>query len=311
MPTTELRWLLAGVGDIATKRVIPGILADANSRLQAVVTSKPEKAERYGVRGYSTFEEGLADPEVDAVYISTPVALHHPQLLMALARGKHVLCEKPVAMNFAQATEMAAAAEASGVVCGVAYYRRTYPKVMEAKRLMEAGAIGRPVMAELHCHSWFLPEDGFRGWLVDPVLAGGGPLYDIASHRIDLLNFLFGRPVRATGFRSNAVHTYGVEDNATVMVEYAGGVRGMVDARWHSRVERDECRIVGTDGELVLDPLNGPALRGPEGERALPAHANLHYPLVADFSAAVLEGRPPVCPIAEAIHTDWVTSQIR
>lgn len=306
-----IHWLVAGVGDIAQKRVIPAILSEPRSRLAGVVTSQPEKAARYGVPGYATLEEGLADRAVNALYIATPVALHHPSLMAGLAAGKHVLCEKPTAMNYAEAEEMSAAAARSGRVCGVAYYRRRYPKILEAKRLMETGAIGKPVLAELRSHGWFLPDDGFRAWLVDPALAGGGPLYDIASHRIDLLNFFFGKPLQATGLKSNAVHGYAVEDNATVMVEYAGGVRGVVDVRWHSRVERDECRIVGTEGALELDPLNGPRLGFPGGEAALPPHANLHYPIVADFVEAVLDGKPPACPISEAIATDWVTEQIR
>jgi 1,5-anhydro-D-fructose reductase (1,5-anhydro-D-mannitol-forming) len=305
-----VHWLVAGIGDIATKRVIPAILSEPRSRLAAVVTSQPAKAAAYGVQAYASLEEGLADPSVTALYIATPVALHHPSVLAALRHGKHVLCEKPTAMNYEQAAAMASAAEGSGLVCAVAYYRRLYPKIVEAKRLMAAGAIGRPVLAELHCHSWFNPTDGFRGWLVNPQLAGGGPSFDIASHRIDLLNFLFGKPLKATGFASNAIHTYAVEDNATVMVEFAGGVRGTVDARWHSRVERDECRIIGTEGALELDPLNGPLLRTPAGDLNLPAHRNLHFPIVHDFVGAVLDGHTPSCPIAEAIQTDWVTSQI-
>ena len=127
--------------------------------------------------GFADLAEALADPQIDALYIATPVALHHPQLLSALRHGKHVLCEKPVGMNHQQAMEMADAAAESGRVCAVAYYRRRYPKVMEAKRLIAAGAIGRPVLAELNCHSWFKPDDGHRAWLVQPQLAGGGPSY--------------------------------------------------------------------------------------------------------------------------------------
>jgi len=303
-----IHWLVMGVGDIAVKRVIPAILAEPRSTLQAVLTSQPAKVEAYGVRGYSELDEALSDSAVNAVYVAAPVALHHPYTLAALATGKHVLCEKPTALAFYEASEMAAAAAATGLVCGVAYYRRLYPKVLEAKRLMAAGAIGRPVLAELNCHSWLNPADG--GWRLDPRLAGGGPMFDIASHRIDLLNFWFGKPARATGFVSNAVHNYEVEDNATVMVEYPGGIRGVVDVRWHSRINRDQCRIVGTDGTLELDPLNGPLLRTPAGDLDLPAHPNLHYPLVHDFVEAVLDGRSPACPIAEAIHVDWVTSRI-
>lgn len=306
-----LNWLVVGVGDIATRRVIPAILEDADSRLRAVVTSKPEKAAALGVPGYQSLEEGLADPEVEAVYVATPVALHAPQARAALAAGKHVLCEKPVGMSYGEAVGIAEAAEAAGLTCGAAYYRRFYPKVREAKRLIESGAIGRPVLAEMHCHYWFLPQDGERSWLVDPALAGGGPLFDIASHRIDLLHYFFGEPARATGLVSRAVHGYATEDNATVVVEHASGVRGYVDVRWHTREYRDECRIVGTEGTLDLTPLNGPRLGAPEGERYLPAADNFHLPLIADFAAAVRAGRAPECPIREAIRTDWVTEQIR
>lgn len=306
-----IHWLVAGVGDIATKRVIPAILSEPRSRLAAVVTSQPAKAAGFGVPAYASLESGLADPAITAVYIATPVALHHPSVLQSLAAGKHVLCEKPTAMNYTQAAEMATAAAGSGVVCAVAYYRRLYPKVLAAKRLIAAGAIGQPVLAELNCHCWVNPPSDQQSWRLDPALAGGGPLYDIASHRIDLLNFLFGHPLRATGMISNAVHTYAVEDNATVLTDHPGGVRGIVDVRWHSRVDRDACRITGTEGALEMDPLNGPLLRTPTGDFHLPAHQNLHFPLVEDFVNAVLDGKTPACPISEAISTDWVTSQIR
>ena len=184
----------------------------------------------------TTLDEALADPAVHAVYVGTPVFLHAPQTIQSLRAGKHVLCEKPMAMNEAEARTMVQAAEETGKTFGVAYYRRCYPKVQRAKQLLAAGAIGKPVLAELTCHSWF-DGKGSRSWLVDPAKAGGGPLFDIASHRIDVLNFLFGQPLRVAAQLSNVVHHYAVEDNATVMIEYAGGVRGVVDVRWHSKVE--------------------------------------------------------------------------
>jgi predicted dehydrogenase len=200
------------------------------------------------------------------------------------------------------------AAEESGKTFGVAYYRRSYPKVQRAKQLLAAGAIGKPVVAELTNHMWFDGE-GSRSWLVDPAKAGGGPLFDIASHRIDVLNFLFGQPLRVTGQLSNVVHHYAVEDNATVMIEYASGVRGLVDVRWHSKVVRDECRIRGTDGEMELSPLNGPDLVYPGGRENLPAHANLHYPMLENFVDAV-EGKAPLLASgASAFWTDWVTER--
>ena len=141
-------------------------------------------------------------------------------------------------------------------------------------------------------------------------MSGGGPLYDIASHRIDVLNFLFGAPRRVVGQMSNVVHQLEVEDSATVLIEYESGMRGVVDVRWHTHQDRDDFRIIGTDGEMQLSPLNGPRLAFKGREEQLPTHKNLHYPCIEDFATAVLEGKAPAAPIGEAIVTDWVTEQV-
>ena len=309
-----LNWIVIGIGDIATRRVIPAIQAEPRSRLYGLVTRDPAKAAPYGVRVWETLDQALADPEVHAVYVGTPVFLHAPQTIQSLRAGKHVLCEKPMAMNEAEACAMLRAAEQakneSGKIFGVAYYRRSYPKVQRAKQLLAAGAIGKPVVAELTSHGWF-DGKGSRAWLVDPAQAGGGPLFDVASHRIDVLNFLFGEPLRVTAQLSNVVHHYPVEDNATVMIEYSGGVRGIVDVRWHSKVARDECRIRGTDGEMELSSLNGPDLVYPGARENLPPHANLHYPMLENFVDAV-EGKADLLASgASSFWTDWVTERAR
>jgi len=305
-----LNWLVIGIGDITMRRVIPAIQAEPRSQLYGVVTRDSAKAAAYNMRTWATLDEALADSAIDAVYVGTPVFLHAPQTIQSLRAGKHVLCEKPMAMNEAEARTMVRAAEESGKTFGVAYYRRCYPKVQRAKQLLAAGVIGTPVIAELTCHSWF-DGTGSRSWLVDPAKAGGGPLFDIASHRIDVLNFLFGQPLRVTGQVSNVVHQYAVEDNATVMIEYGGGVRGVVDVRWHSKIGRDECRIRGTEGEMELSPLNGPELVYPGGRETLPAHTNLHYPMIENFVEAVRGTAPLLSSGASAYWTDWVTEQAR
>lgn len=303
-----LNWIVIGIGDIATRRVIPAILAEPRSRLYGVVTGHPEKASRYDAKVFSSLDEALADGDVQAVYVGTPVFLHAPQTIQSLRAGRDVLCEKPMAMNEAEARRMLDAAKASGKQFGVAYYRRCYPKVQRAKELIEAGAIGKPVLAELTCQNWF-DGTGNRSWLVDPAKAGGGPLFDIASHRIDVLNFLFGKPRGVAAQMSNLVHRYPVEDNATVMIEYEDGVRGIVDVRWHSKVSRDECRIRGTEGEIEMSPLNGPDLIYPGGRESLPPHANLHYPIIENFVDAVT-GRSALLASGESSYwTDWVTEQ--
>jgi 1,5-anhydro-D-fructose reductase (1,5-anhydro-D-mannitol-forming) len=311
-----LNWIVIGIGDISIRRVIPAIQAEPRSRLYGLVTRDPAKAAPYDTWAWVTLDEAIADPEVHAVYVATPVFLHAPQTIQSLRAGKHVLCEKPMAMNEAEARSMVKTAEETGRTLGVAYYRRMYPKVQRAKELLDAGAIGQPVVAELTCHGWFDGKkpgenESDRNWLIDPALAGGGPLFDVASHRIDVLNFLFGRPGRVTGQLSNAVHHYAVEDNATVLIEYPGGLRGIVDVRWHSKVSRDECRIRGTEGEMNLSPLNGPELIYPGGRENLPPHANLHYPMVENFVDAVLGKAPLLASGASSFWTDWITERAR
>lgn len=305
-----LNWIVIGIGDITRRRVIPAIQAEPRSVLYGIVTRDSAKALPYNTRAWTSLDEALADPNVHAVYVGTPVFLHAPQTIQALRAGKHVLCEKPMAMNEAEAKSMVQAAEASGRTFGAGYYRRCYPKLQRAKQLIEQGVIGKPVFAELTNHMWF-DGTGDRGWLFDPAKSGGGPLFDIASHRIDVLNFLFGQPLHVSGQMSNLVHHYAVEDNATVMIEYENGVRGIVDVRWHSKVPRDECRIRGTDGEIEMSPLNGPEIVYPGGRESLPAHANLHYPLLENFVDA-LEGKAPfIADGHTSFWTDWITERAR
>jgi 1,5-anhydro-D-fructose reductase (1,5-anhydro-D-mannitol-forming) len=310
-----LNWLVIGIGDITRKRVIPAILAEPRSRLYAVLTRDPRKAEAYaGVVAFTSLSEALDDPKIDAVYVASPVALHTEQTIAGLRAGKPVLCEKPVALDLAQAEAMAHAARETEQLLGIAYYRRLYPKLIRAKQLVADGAIGRPVLVEANYHGWL--ENPDRGWLKDPALAGGGPLYDVGSHRIDACNFLFGKPLRATGLLSNALHELSVEDSATALIEYADGVHAVVDVRWNSRIQRDQFRVIGSEGEISLDPLNGPALRlldsqGKLTEEQLPAHTNVHYPAIENFVGAVLDGSSLACPIDQAIWTDWVTQRLK
>jgi 1,5-anhydro-D-fructose reductase (1,5-anhydro-D-mannitol-forming) len=303
------RWLVIGIGDLTTKRVIPAILEEPRSEFYGVVTRHPQKAEGYpGVRVWTDLDAALEDTSIDAVYVASPVFYHAEHTIASLRAGKHVLCEKPVAMNYPEAQTMAAAGNASGLVLGIAYFRRLFPKLIRAKQLISEGVIGQPLLAEAHCHGWLESED--RSWLRDPALAGGGPLYDIGSHRIDAMNFLFGAPERATGLLSNVVHQMGVEDSATVLIDYANKTRGISDVRWNSRIARDQFRVIGTDGELTLDPLQGHSLRVGDRLEDHPRHPNVHYPLVQNFVSAVLDGTPVACSADDAIQTDWVTSEV-
>lgn len=305
-----LSWLVVGIGDITRKRVLPAILAEPRSRLAGIVTRDPAKAEAYGVQAWSDLTSALAASDATAVYIATPVFLHAPQSIEAMRSGRDVLCEKPMALNYDDAAAMQKASEDTRRTLGIAYYRRMYPKVDRASELIEAGVIGRPVFAEATAHDWFNPLGTSRAWLADAEQSGGGPLRDVGSHRIDLMNYLFGKPVQATGRLSTLVQPLEVEDNATVTIEYEGGVRGVVDVRWHSRVVRDEFRVRGTDGEIDLSPLNGPTLVHPGGSEQIPAAENLHYPCIEDFVSAILRGILPRSYGEGALAAEWVMDQV-
>lgn len=306
-----LDWLLVGLGDISRKRVLPALMAEPRSRLAGIVTRDPAKAVTYCVPAWSELETAFVACPSAAVYIATPVFLHASQAVAALRAGRHVLCEKPMALNYAEANQMVEAAEESGRTLGVAYYRRMYPKVARARELIVSGAIGRPVLAEATSHNWFYPADGHRAWLIDPALAGAGPLYDVASHRIDLMNYFFGRPARVSSQLSTLVHSISVEDNATIMIEFDNGLRGVIDVRWHSQTARDEFRIRGTLGELDLTPLNGPSLVHPEGKEEIPPHENLHYPCIENFVSAIVCGLQPRSSGATALIAEWVMNEAR
>jgi predicted dehydrogenase len=304
-----LKWLVTGIGDITTKRVIPAILEEERSELWGIVTREPRKAEPYGVRVFNDLGAALAADGAGAVYVASPVFLHAPQTLASLGAGKQVLCEKPMAMNYREAQSMVELARSTGKTLGVAYYRRTYPKLARAKELLRLGVIGHPLLAYITCHGWRSGVEPERAWQFDPLLAGGGPLFDIGSHRIDVLNFLFGEPRYVSAHLSNAVHAMAVEDCATVMIEYASKVRGIVDVRWNSHVKRDEFRIMGTEGEMDLTPLNGPDLLFPGGREDLSPHPNVHFPCLQNFVAAVLDGAALLASGESSLWTDWVTER--
>jgi predicted dehydrogenase len=217
-------------------------------------------------------------------------------------------------MNYSEARSMVEAGERAGRLFGIAYYRRTYPAVSRAKQLLEKRVIGRPVFAFATAWSWYSPTPGEESsWRADPEIAGGGPLYDIASHRIDLLNDFFGEPKRVTGQIATLVQSVPVEDNATVLIEHASGVRSVVDVRWHSHITQDEFVVRGTDGEIDLSPLNSGQIRisgcAPESH---PPHPNLHFPCVENFVTAVLGNNPGVLRATgrTSLWTDYVTEQI-
>src|SRR5262249_17721133 len=146
-------------------------------------------------RHHADWRDVLRDPEVDAVYVATPVRLHAEQTIAAAEAGKHVLCEKPMALDPAPCARMIAAARARGGRLAVASYRHLYPMVARLRALLASGTIGYPVLADVQCFEPFdARPDQPRSWLLKKEDSGGGPMMDFGCHRIEILIDLLGPP---------------------------------------------------------------------------------------------------------------------
>src|SRR5260221_9189176 len=225
----QLGWGLIGCGDIAQKRVAPAIRDSASGELIAVNPAQselaPAFAKQFGARRwYLDWKKLLGDEEIDAVYIATPVHLHAAQAIAAAEAGKHVLCEKPMAMNVRECDQMIDACRTNNVKLGVAYYRHFYPVVERLKAIIRSGEIGTPVLAEVNAFEHFNPEAGHpRSWLLNKHLAGGGPMFDFGCHRIEVLINVFGPVTEVKAMTANVVFAREVEDTATALLRFGRG----------------------------------------------------------------------------------------
>lgn len=294
---STLKWGLIGCGDVARKRVARAILDEPRSRLIAACrrdeAQLAEFCRTFGVeKAYSDADALLNDPEIDAVYIATPVCEHLPQTLAAARAGKHVLVEKPMAMTLAECDQMITACRDAGVKLSVAYYRRFYPLVHRMQELIRAGAIGKPMAV-----SAVTSTEAGDGWRWVPEHGGGGALMDIGSHRINLFTSLFG-PVRSVkAICERGACRGGTEDTAVLLMQFASGIVGTLQCHFRGSADPDEFAIAGTQGRLLARPLNGSELIVESGtERMTESHppaSNFSIPLIADFVSAILEGRDP------------------
>lgn len=300
------RWGIIGCGDVARKRVAGAIQQEPRSELVAVSRRNESRLiefrDEFNVpQAFASVDDLIASPDIDAVYIATPVDLHRPQTIAAAKAGKHVLVEKPMAMSVAECDEMIAACVEHDVRLGVAFYRPFYPVVQRMRELIEAGDIGQVLSVSAVTSTPFAissHEDGY--WRVIPEQGGGGALMDIGSHRLDLFLQLFGPVNGIKAFCSTIAADYAADDAVTAVLQFESGILGSLQCFFGANTDPDEFAILGTTGRLVSRPLNGGDLVIERGaERVVetrPPHTNFNAPLIADFVTAILEHRPPAIP---------------
>lgn len=320
-----LKWGLAGCGDIANKRVAPAILDQPDSAIAAAAS--PYKGEldtflnRFGIKkGYDDIDIMLEKEDIDIVYAAVPVYLHYETAMKALRSGRHVLVEKPMGMDTQQCASLVNEAESRGLKLGVAYFRRFFPKVAEAKRMIAEGIIGVVIGAEIKYQSWYRPEPS--AWRVQKNRSGGGPLWDMGCHKLDMLIDMLGMPSSVFAVMKTLTHGYDVEDSCIVVMEMKNGAQCAMILNWNSRVWADTFEITGTEGKIIFDPCDSESMtvrrnpritKGPGREDTTvsrPNSTNVHYPLIDDFAGSVLEDRQPAVSGREGYKTNLLLDAI-
>ena len=310
-----VRWGIIGAGDIARKHTARAIQEASNAELVAVTRRSLEGAQafakQFGVsKAYHRVERLVADPEIDAVYIATPVHLHAGQTIAAARAGKHVLVEKPMAMSTAECREMIRACEESEVQLAVCYYQRFNARHQEARKLIQQGAIGQVTMAQARFACLAPPQSG--SWRQDPTLSGGGAMMDIGVHCIDTLRFILGEVDAVTAFVDTLAFDYAVDDTATVLLRFRNGAHAVVSAAFSvAEVDIDTLdylEIAGTGGRVWTGPLHSKDSAGvlrllcPEGERRFTYVQSTHLVLIEAFGRCIEDGDPVPVSGAEGLR---------
>lgn len=304
MPAGQsFRWGLVGLGRIAQTEIAPALSRLPGHMLSVVVSRDPAKADAFAKehaagRGTTSYEGMLADPEVDAVYVATPNFLHVDQVVAAAEAGKHVLCDKPLGMDAAEAQRAVDACHRAGVGLGMMFQTRRFGGVGEMADLIRSGAIGRPVLAQVEMGA------GGRqpaGWRQDPTLAGLGAINNMGVHAFDLLRFLLGAEVAEVGAMVD--RGGGAMDlTATVLLRFDSGTIAYVNANHPVRDPQDDIVVYGTEGRIVGRNISRPGRRGrwvvttADGRRGTDASSEDGYAATLDAFARAAASRTVPTP---------------
>ena len=313
--TSRLRWGVLSTATIARTKVIPGIRRADRCELVAIASRDESLARRVAAEfeiptAHGSYEALLADPRVDAVYIPLPNHLHAPWTIAAVEAGKHVLCEKPLAMTARDAERMIEAADRVGVSLMEAFMYRLHPSWVAARGLVESGRIGRLTAVQ----SWFSYHNDDPTNIRNILDSGGGALYDIGCYCVNLSRMLFGaEPDRVEGMVVRDP-VNGTDVVTSGVMAFGSGIASFTCS---TRAEDDQrVDIYGTAGRISIEiPFNIPPDRPTRvhvtagGEPPVaPATETLTfetadpYAVEAEaFARAVLDGLPVPVPPADAV----------
>ncbi len=253
---TPVRWGVVGLGWAAADFVAPAMVKSTGSRIVACLGSTAEKskafAERFGVtKAHADLSALMADPDVDAVYIALPNAMHHEAVLAGARAQKHMLCEKPFAMLAAHAREMSEACKRAGVILRIAHQIRMDAAVTRAREIVRSGRLGRIVSMSLERTSAMPPR---KTWRLDN--AQSGVMYDVGVHLLDLTQWVSGQKfVEVSAFTHPDRRDGHADDSFTVQGRLQGGAHAQVRATREVPQGENNLLIEGTEATLVTSPL--------------------------------------------------------
>ena len=301
----KIRWALVGASTVAREWMIAAIRQQDDGEIVAVVSSDAGRgasfASEHGIpASFTDLDQVLAHPGVDAVYISTTNEWHMAQTLAAAAAGKHVLCEKPLALNAADARRMVAACEAAGVVMGTNHHLRNAATHRKIRELIRDGDIGQPLCARVF-HANFLPPH-LQGWRLHSPAAGGGAILDMFVHDADTLRFILdAEPEHVVALATSGnMADAGLEDGVMAAIQFDNGVLVQVHDAFNVPFAGTGLEVHGTLGSIFASdvmtqrPIGDIRLRNAAGVTPVPVtHENLYVRSVGMFHAAIRgEGRP-------------------
>ena len=309
-----MKWGVLGAASIAVRKVIPGMQQSENCEIAAIASRDLAKARSAAAalkigKSYGSYEELLADPEIEAIYNPLPNHLHVPWSIKSMEAGKHVLCEKPVALNADEASTLVPVRDRAEVKIGEAFMVKTHPQWLRTKELIDKGRIGE-LRAVVGVFSYFNRDA--KNVRSKPEWGGGG-LLDIGCYPITTSRFMFGtEPLRVSGVLERDPE-FGTDRLASVILEFSGGQ--VVFTCSTQMVPYQRMQFLGTKGRIEIEiPFNAPPNKatrifvddgsdvGGVGIKIETIPACDQYTIQGDvFSKAILEnGQVPV-PLEDAI----------
>lgn len=328
MEKKTVRWGILGCSGIGKSRTIPGLLACENAELYAIAGRNEEKLKAYAEpfapkKLYTDYQALLDDENVDAVYLPLPNGVHMEWVEKAAKAGKHILCEKPMALTEEQVREMFAAAKANGVLLEEAYAYRHAQLVQKVKEIVDSGAIGRIRYLESK-HSTF---DTNRSGIRYQKGNGGGAVYDVTCYNVSLASYLLGKDPEDMSVYCGFDKETGVDTSDAVMLRYEEGVTAMLYAGLDA-YRRGCYSILGDTGRIDVDhKFNSSGVchirvstgARPQGAEYVDETTTDYTIWVEDnykreielFSDAVLNGTPLTISEEESLRTARVCDAIR